>query len=126
MGNGKRRKEPDARKRKKPKKQRKKNENEKPCNKCLQPVPAAIIDENVAPSDKPRKKRRKVLAERRKPLNVDHLDRDKIVVKIKELYDYLFNLEGIKYDYEGDVLERQKDEIVQRRARAQRYSEKLL
>jgi len=55
-----------------------------------------------------KEKKRKVLAERRKPLNVDHLDRDKIVVKIKELYDYLFNLEGIKYDYEGDVLERQK------------------
>lgn len=46
-----------------------------------------------------KEKKRKVLAERRKPLNVDHLDRDKIVVKIKELYDYLFNLEGIKYDY---------------------------
>merc|ERR1711877_92002 len=73
-----------------------------------------------------KEKKRKVLAERRKPLNVDHLDRDKIVVKIKELYDYLFNLEGIKYDYEGDVLERQKYEITQRRARAQRYSEKLL
>jgi len=73
-----------------------------------------------------KEKKRKVLAERRKPLNVDHLDRDKIVVKIKELYDYLFNLEGIKYDYEGDVLDRQKYEITQRRARAQRYSEKLL
>ena len=72
-----------------------------------------------------KEKKRKVLAERRKPLNVDHLDRDKIIVKIKELYDYLFSLEGIKYDYEGDTLERQKYEIFQRRARAQKYSEKL-
>lgn len=73
-----------------------------------------------------KEKKRKVLAERRKPLNVDHLDREKIVVKIKELYDYLFDLEGIKYDYEGDVIDRQRYEITQRRARAQRYSEKLL
>jgi len=75
-------------------------------------------------SDK--EKKRKVLAERRKPLNVDHLDREKIVKKIQELYDYLFSLEGIKYDYEGDILDRQKYEITQRRARAQRYSDKLL
>jgi len=73
-----------------------------------------------------KEKKRKVLAERRKPLNVDHLDREKIVRKIQELYDYLFSLEGIKYDYEGDILDRQKYEITQRRARAQRYSDKLL
>jgi len=73
-----------------------------------------------------KEKKRKVLAQRRKPLNVDHLDREKIVKKIQELYDYLFSLEGIKYDYEGDILDRQRYEITQRRARAQRYSDKLL
>lgn len=73
-----------------------------------------------------KEKKRKVLAERRKPLNVDHLDREKTVRKIQELFDYLYSLEGIKYDYEGDILDRQKYEIIQRRARAQRYSDKLL
>lgn len=73
-----------------------------------------------------KEKKRKALAERRKPLNIDHLATDKIRDKIQEMYAYLFELEGIKYDYEGDVLDRQKYELVQRRERMQRYNDKLL
>ena len=40
-----------------------------------------------------RDKKKKMLAERRKPLNIDHLDPDKLKTKAKELYEHLTKLE---------------------------------
>ena len=40
-----------------------------------------------------REKKKKELAERRKPLNIDHLPGDKIQEKINEMYKYLCQLE---------------------------------
>merc|ERR1712080_613400 len=45
-----------------------------------------------------REKKRKILAERRKPLNIDHLSSDKLKEKAKELHDWMTTLEEEKYD----------------------------
>merc|ERR1711881_91876 len=71
-----------------------------------------------------REKKRKLLAERRKPLNIDHLQADKLRDKAKELFDWLSKLEEEKYDYEVK-LERQKYHINQLRQRVNEYMGKF-
>lgn len=44
--------------------------------------------------------KKKLLGDRRKPLNIDHMDLAKLQQKCKELYDSLLVLEVEKYDYE--------------------------
>lgn len=44
--------------------------------------------------------KKKVLGERRKPLNIDHMDPDKLKQKCKDLWDYLHSLEVERYDYD--------------------------
>ncbi|XP_062280615.1 troponin T, fast skeletal muscle isoforms-like [Scomber scombrus] len=46
-----------------------------------------------------REKKKKILAERIKPLSVDDFSEDKLREKAKELWGCLHNLEAIKYDY---------------------------
>ena len=43
-----------------------------------------------------RDKKKKILAERRKQLNIDHLDVEKLKAKAKELFDHLNNLENAR------------------------------
>uniref|UniRef100_A0A8C1E638 Troponin T2d, cardiac n=1 Tax=Cyprinus carpio carpio TaxID=630221 RepID=A0A8C1E638_CYPCA len=45
-----------------------------------------------------REKKKKILAERRKPLSVDHLSDDKLKDKANELWQWLMQLEAEKYD----------------------------
>merc|ERR1711892_1360024 len=45
-------------------------------------------------------KKKKVLAERRKPLNIDHLDGDKVRAKINEMYKYLCQIESERIEAE--------------------------
>merc|ERR1712174_128216 len=63
-----------------------------------------------------REKKRKVLAERRKPLNIDHLAKDKLLEKVKEMHKHMAVLEEEKYDFEVG-LDRQKYDIAQLRQR---------
>ncbi|XP_046696321.1 troponin T type 3b (skeletal, fast) isoform X2 [Silurus meridionalis] len=73
-----------------------------------------------------REKKRKVLAERRKPLNIDHLNEDKLRDKAKELWDWMYNLESEKYDH-IEKLKRQKYEVISLRNRIdelQKHSKK--
>merc|ERR1711881_309342 len=70
-----------------------------------------------------REKKRKLLAERRKPLNIDHLSTDKLKDKAKELHTWFAVLEEEKYDFESK-LERQKYDIVQLRQRVNEYMNK--
>ena len=35
-----------------------------------------------------KEKKKKILADRRKPLNIDHMDNDKLQAKAKELHDW--------------------------------------
>uniref|UniRef100_A0A665WAX9 Troponin T2e, cardiac n=1 Tax=Echeneis naucrates TaxID=173247 RepID=A0A665WAX9_ECHNA len=57
-----------------------------------------------------REKKRKILAERRKPLNVDHLNEDKLKEKASELWQWLMTLEAEKFDL-IETLKRQKYDI---------------
>uniref|UniRef100_A0A672TPG3 Troponin T3, fast skeletal type n=1 Tax=Strigops habroptila TaxID=2489341 RepID=A0A672TPG3_STRHB len=50
-----------------------------------------------------RETKKKVLAERRKPLNIDHLSEDKLRDKAKELWDWLYQLETEKYDFTEQI-----------------------
>merc|ERR1711887_481939 len=71
-----------------------------------------------------REKKRKILAERRKPLNIDHLQSEKLKEKAKELYAWMSQLETEKYDFEMK-LERQKYDINQLRQRVNEYMSKF-
>ncbi|XP_023580176.1 troponin T, fast skeletal muscle [Trichechus manatus latirostris] len=73
-----------------------------------------------------REMKKKILAERRKPLNIDHLSEDKLRDKAKELWDTLHKLETDKFEY-GEKLKRQKYDITNLRSRieqAQKHSKK--
>ncbi|KAM3859063.1 troponin T, cardiac muscle isoforms-like [Diretmus argenteus] len=65
-----------------------------------------------------REKKRKILAERRKPLSVDHLNEDKLKEKANELRQWLMGLEAEKFDL-SEKLKRQKYDINQLLARVQ-------
>ncbi|XP_058272715.1 troponin T2e, cardiac isoform X1 [Hemibagrus wyckioides] len=54
-----------------------------------------------------REKKRKILAERRKPLNIDHLSEDKLKEKANELWQWMMELEAEKFDL-SEKLKRQK------------------
>jgi len=71
-----------------------------------------------------REKKRKALAERRKPLNIDHLTKEKLLEKVKELAKHAAMMEESKYDYEQQ-LDRQKYDIFQNRGRVSDYQSKL-
>uniref|UniRef100_A0A8C9SP32 Troponin T3, fast skeletal type n=1 Tax=Scleropages formosus TaxID=113540 RepID=A0A8C9SP32_SCLFO len=57
-----------------------------------------------------REKKKKILAERRKPLNIDHLNEDKLREKAKELWEVMHTLESEKFDH-IEKLKRQKYEV---------------
>ncbi|XP_078076736.1 troponin T, fast skeletal muscle isoforms-like isoform X4 [Mustelus asterias] len=63
-----------------------------------------------------REKKKKILAERRKALNIDHLNEDKLKEKAKELHEWLCQLESEKFDM-GEKLKRQKYEVTSLRKR---------
>ncbi|XP_057180500.1 troponin T2e, cardiac isoform X2 [Triplophysa rosa] len=54
-----------------------------------------------------REKKKKILAERRKPLNVDHLSEDKLKEKASEFWQWMMQLEAEKFDL-GEKLKKQK------------------
>uniref|UniRef100_A0A672R9H1 Troponin T, fast skeletal muscle isoforms-like n=1 Tax=Sinocyclocheilus grahami TaxID=75366 RepID=A0A672R9H1_SINGR len=57
-----------------------------------------------------REKKKKILADRRKPLNIDHLNEDKLKEKAKELWDWMYQLEAEKFEH-IEKLKRQKYEV---------------
>ncbi|XP_015271855.1 PREDICTED: troponin T, cardiac muscle isoform X2 [Gekko japonicus] len=57
-----------------------------------------------------REKKKKILSERRKPLNIDHLNEDKLRDKAKELWQSIHDLEAEKFDLQ-EKFKRQKYEI---------------
>merc|ERR1711883_214 len=70
-----------------------------------------------------REAKKKALAERRKPLNIDHLAKDKLIEKAKEMHKYLCQMEEEKYDFEVS-LDRQKYDIAQLRQRVNELNTK--
>ncbi|KAM6926150.1 troponin T2d, cardiac [Lycodopsis pacificus] len=65
-----------------------------------------------------REKKKMILADRKKALNVDHLNEDKLKEKASELWQWLMGLEAEKFDL-GEKLKRQKYDIHQLLARVQ-------
>ncbi|XP_037615952.1 troponin T, cardiac muscle-like [Sebastes umbrosus] len=57
-----------------------------------------------------REKKKKILADRRKALNIDHLSEDKVKEKASELWQVLMTLEAEKFDL-SEKLKKQKYEI---------------
>lgn len=57
-----------------------------------------------------REKKKKILSERRKPLNIDHLNEDKLRDKARELWQTIRDLEAEKFDLQ-EKFKRQKYEI---------------
>uniref|UniRef100_A0A8C6WLC3 Troponin T2d, cardiac n=1 Tax=Neogobius melanostomus TaxID=47308 RepID=A0A8C6WLC3_9GOBI len=57
-----------------------------------------------------REKKKKILAERKKTLNIDHLNEDRLKEKANELWNLLMGLESEKFDL-TDTLKRQKYDI---------------
>uniref|UniRef100_A0A8C9R7C3 Troponin T2d, cardiac n=1 Tax=Scleropages formosus TaxID=113540 RepID=A0A8C9R7C3_SCLFO len=57
-----------------------------------------------------REKKKKILAERQKPLNTDHLNEEKLKEKATDLWQWLMGLEAEKFDL-GEKLKRQKYEV---------------
>uniref|UniRef100_A0A8C4REE4 Troponin T type 3a (skeletal, fast) n=1 Tax=Erpetoichthys calabaricus TaxID=27687 RepID=A0A8C4REE4_ERPCA len=70
----------------------------------------AKADQKRGKKQTEREKKKKILAERRKPLNIDHLNDDKLREKAKELWDWMHSLESEKFDL-GEKLKRQKYEV---------------
>ncbi|XP_028304268.1 troponin T, fast skeletal muscle-like isoform X2 [Gouania willdenowi] len=57
-----------------------------------------------------REKKKKILAERRKPLNIEHLNEEKLREKANELWQWLLSLEAEKFEL-TEKLKRQKYDI---------------
>ncbi|KAJ3592887.1 hypothetical protein NHX12_005225 [Muraenolepis orangiensis] len=73
-----------------------------------------------------REKKKKILADRRKPLNIDHLSDDKLRDKANELWESMLNLTSDKFDC-LERLNRQKYEVISLRNRIdelQKHSKK--
>ncbi|XP_030586811.1 troponin T, fast skeletal muscle isoforms isoform X5 [Archocentrus centrarchus] len=73
-----------------------------------------------------REKKKKILAARRKALNIDHLNEEKLKEKIKELHDWMTQLESEKFDH-MERLKKQKYEVLTHRIRIdelQKHSKK--
>ncbi|XP_073073463.1 troponin T, fast skeletal muscle isoform X5 [Manis javanica] len=78
----------------------------------------AKADQKRGKKQTAREMKKKILAERRKPLNIDHLSEDKLRDKAKELWDTLHKLETDKFEF-GEKLKRQKYDIMNMRARVE-------
>ncbi|XP_031734409.1 troponin T type 3a (skeletal, fast) isoform X3 [Anarrhichthys ocellatus] len=68
-----------------------------------------------------REKKKKILASRRKQLNIDHLNEDKLKDKITELHEWMTQLESEKFDH-MERLKRQKYEVTTLRKRVEELS----
>ncbi|CAL8375312.1 unnamed protein product [Arctogadus glacialis] len=68
-----------------------------------------------------REKKKKILAGRRKGLNIDHLNEDKLKDKINELHEWMSTLESEKFDH-MERLKRQKYEVTTLRKRVEELS----
>ncbi|KAK6309196.1 hypothetical protein J4Q44_G00206590 [Coregonus suidteri] len=68
-----------------------------------------------------REKKKKILTGRRKVLNIDHLNEEKLKEKAKELHEWMKTLESEKFDH-MERLKRQKYEVTTLRKRVEELS----
>ncbi|KAM3919368.1 troponin T, fast skeletal muscle isoform 1-T1 [Leptodactylus fuscus] len=81
----------------------------------------AKADQKRGKKQTAREQKKKILADRRKPLNVDHMNEDKLRDKAKELWDWLYQLESEKFEM-GEKLKKQKYEITTLHRRVEELS----
>ncbi|XP_029281143.1 troponin T, fast skeletal muscle-like [Cottoperca gobio] len=84
------------------------------------------IDQKRGKKQTEREKKKKIMSERCKPLDVNDYSDDNLREKAKELWEWLHNLEAIKYDH-CEKLKRQRYEVVSLRNRIdelQKHSKK--
>ncbi|XP_040265738.1 troponin T, fast skeletal muscle isoform X2 [Bufo bufo] len=81
----------------------------------------AKADQKRGKKQTAREQKKKILADRRKPLNVDHMNEDKLRDKAKELWDWLYELESEKFEM-GEKLKKQKYEITTLHRRVEELS----
>ncbi|KAM4618050.1 troponin T, fast skeletal muscle [Discoglossus pictus] len=81
----------------------------------------AKADQKRGKKQTAREQKKKILADRRKPLNVDHMNEDKLRDKAKEMWDWLYQLESEKFEM-SEKLKRQKYEIVTMHRRVEELS----
>ncbi|XP_066524582.1 troponin T2c, cardiac [Hoplias malabaricus] len=68
------------------------------------------VDQKKGKKMTEREKKTKILMERRKPLNIDHLNQEKLTEKARDLWQWLYELHSEKFDL-GEKLKRQKYDI---------------
>jgi len=68
-----------------------------------------------------REKKKKILAARRKAVNIDHLNEEKLKEKAKELHEWMQSLESEKFDH-LERLKKQKYEVTTLRKRVEELS----
>nr|XP_054595767.1 troponin T2c, cardiac [Nothobranchius furzeri] len=68
------------------------------------------VDQKKSKKLTAREEKKKALMERRKPLNIDHLNQEKLVEKVKDLWQWLHQLHAEKFEL-AEKLKRQKYEI---------------
>ncbi|XP_073430145.1 troponin T, fast skeletal muscle isoform X2 [Dendrobates tinctorius] len=81
----------------------------------------AKADQKRGKKQTAREQKKKILADRRKPLNVDHMSEDKLREKAKEFWDWLYQLESEKFEM-GEKLKKQKYEITTLHRRVEELS----
>ncbi|XP_066439186.1 troponin T, fast skeletal muscle isoform X5 [Eleutherodactylus coqui] len=81
----------------------------------------AKADQKRGKKQTAREQKKKILADRRKPLNVDHMNEDKLREKAKEFWDWLYELESEKFEM-GEKLKKQKYEITTLHRRVEELS----
>ncbi|KAG2459794.1 TNNT2 protein, partial [Polypterus senegalus] len=68
------------------------------------------VDKKTGKKQTEREKKTKILNERRKPLNIDHLNQEKLAEKAKELWQWMYQLHTEKFEI-MEKLKKQKYEI---------------
>ncbi|XP_053576471.1 troponin T, fast skeletal muscle isoform X2 [Bombina bombina] len=81
----------------------------------------AKADQKRGKKQTAREQKKKILADRRKALNVDHMNEDKLREKAKELWDWLYGLESEKFEF-AEKLKKQKYEITTLHRRVEELS----
>ncbi|XP_072277836.1 troponin T, fast skeletal muscle isoform X2 [Pyxicephalus adspersus] len=81
----------------------------------------AKADQKRGKKQTAREQKKKILADRRKALNIDHMNEDKLRDKAKELWDWLYQLESEKFEF-GEKLKKQKYEITTLHRRVEELS----
>uniref|UniRef100_A0A3B3ZQE2 Uncharacterized protein n=1 Tax=Periophthalmus magnuspinnatus TaxID=409849 RepID=A0A3B3ZQE2_9GOBI len=99
----------EERERKEQEEQRKKQDDDAKKKKVLINMGPKTDNKKGGKKQTEREKKKKILAERRKPLNIDHLNEDKLD-KANELWKWLMGLESEKFDL-TETLKRQKYDI---------------